>query len=306
MDETTAEKLAGLLADCAATGNTDELVKQADFKQLLFPLVGAGIGGASGYMLTDKEKDKHRNALYGALTGGLSGAGAQLAAPLVSDWWNSVTNKSDASTTTPTIDSVTKPTGEPIKPKTPTGTDVAGPAGGVGGAIAGWLTRKKFDTPLEAATKLTTGAGKGSKAHPAADFFKKLFEAKQLGTPAADLLPKQPGLAAGTAHPSLEPLKNFISRGGDVKKLADPKIRQALEDAYKHLNKSTRGPTTLPTGTMLELMRLQSSRPGIVMRTLRGAGRAGVGGFAGSYAGDWVYRTLANMLSGDKPGAKTE
>lgn len=79
MDNQTAEKFAALFADCAVTGNSAELVKQAGIESLILPaLVGAGVGGSAGYLGTQKEKNKARNAAYGALTGGLSGAGLQL------------------------------------------------------------------------------------------------------------------------------------------------------------------------------------------------------------------------------------
>ena len=95
MDSNAVDKFAELFAKCAATGDSAPLRKEAAAQslvkeaitaaQLLMPLGGAAIGGAAGYLGTDSEKRKLRNALYGALTGGVAGAGAQLAAPMFKD-----------------------------------------------------------------------------------------------------------------------------------------------------------------------------------------------------------------------------
>jgi hypothetical protein len=80
MDEQTAGKFAELLGKCAATGDSRELVKQAGLPEILLAsLAGAGVGGAAGYFGTEKEKNKARNAAYGALTGGLGAGGLQTA-----------------------------------------------------------------------------------------------------------------------------------------------------------------------------------------------------------------------------------
>lgn len=83
MDDQTIEKFAELFANCAVTGNTAELRKEAAAQKLvkeaidpllvLGPLAGLGIGAAGGYYGTSDEKRKKRNAIYGALTGGLTG-----------------------------------------------------------------------------------------------------------------------------------------------------------------------------------------------------------------------------------------
>lgn len=92
MNETTVEKFASLFANCAVSGNSSELRKEAAAHQLvkqaegelaaalpwLLPIAGAGVGGLAGYFGTEDEKRKRRNALYGALTGGLLGAGTGL------------------------------------------------------------------------------------------------------------------------------------------------------------------------------------------------------------------------------------
>lgn len=95
MDLNAVNTFSELLAKCAAGGDIAPLRKEAAAQslvkeaitasQLLMPLGGAAIGGAAGYLGTDNEKRKLRNALYGALTGGVAGAGAQLAAPMFKD-----------------------------------------------------------------------------------------------------------------------------------------------------------------------------------------------------------------------------
>lgn len=95
MDSNAVDKFAELFAKCAAAGDSAPLRKEAAAQslvkeaitatQLLMPLGGAAIGGAAGYLGTDNEKRKLRNALYGALTGGVAGTGAQLASPMIKD-----------------------------------------------------------------------------------------------------------------------------------------------------------------------------------------------------------------------------
>jgi hypothetical protein len=95
MDSNAVDKFAGLFAKCAAAGDREPLRKEAAAQslvkeaitatQLLMPLGGAALGGAAGYLGTDNEKRKLRNALYGALTGGVAGTGAQLASPMIKD-----------------------------------------------------------------------------------------------------------------------------------------------------------------------------------------------------------------------------
>jgi hypothetical protein len=95
MDLNAVNTFSELLAKCAAAGDIAPLRKEAAAQslvkeaitasQLLMPLGGAALGGAAGYLGTDNEKRKLRNALYGALTGGVAGTGAQLAAPMFKD-----------------------------------------------------------------------------------------------------------------------------------------------------------------------------------------------------------------------------
>jgi hypothetical protein len=95
MHDQLAEKFAELFAKCAATGDTSELRKEAAAHNLvkeaegiadvltnpllLAPLGGATIGGLTGYYGTKKDKNKQRNALIGALTGGLGGLSGAVA-----------------------------------------------------------------------------------------------------------------------------------------------------------------------------------------------------------------------------------
>lgn len=96
MQNELIEKFAALLAECATTGNKAALQKEAAAQELIkeainpayligAPLLGATAGGLAGYYGTDKAKKRKRNALYGALIGGLGGAGGAMLAPAVSD-----------------------------------------------------------------------------------------------------------------------------------------------------------------------------------------------------------------------------
>lgn len=80
MDDQLAEKFAGLFAECAVTGDVDALrEKTAAINPLLAAGLGATVGGGIGYLGTSKKKNKLRNAIYGALTGGLGTGGLALA-----------------------------------------------------------------------------------------------------------------------------------------------------------------------------------------------------------------------------------
>jgi hypothetical protein len=96
MHDQLAEKFAELFAECAATGDTSELRKEAAAHALvktaepsiadvltnpllLAPLGGATVGGLTGYYGTKKDKNKKRNAAIGALTGGLGGLSGAIA-----------------------------------------------------------------------------------------------------------------------------------------------------------------------------------------------------------------------------------
>lgn len=96
MHEQLIEKFAALFAECATTGRADALHKEAAAHSLikssdnavlsaltnplvLAPLGGAAVGGLTGYYGTKKDKNKKRNAMYGALSGGLGSLGLAVA-----------------------------------------------------------------------------------------------------------------------------------------------------------------------------------------------------------------------------------
>jgi hypothetical protein len=95
MNEQLIEKFASALAACATTGDNaalqkeaadNKLIKSAISPMLYAPLLSAGIGGLGGYYGTSgKEKHKRRNALYGAIGGGLTGFAGAALAPVISD-----------------------------------------------------------------------------------------------------------------------------------------------------------------------------------------------------------------------------
>lgn len=156
MHDQLAEKFAALFAKCAATGDTTELRKEAAahslvkaaINPLLAGAIGAVGGGGAGYIGTEKKKNKLRNALYGALTGGLGSAGGALAynslnGPLVSppNRDPAITTDAAGKLTAPKIiyDLSSKNPDNPISKRRP--LIAAGP-GAAGGAF---LTGKALD-----------------------------------------------------------------------------------------------------------------------------------------------------------------
>jgi hypothetical protein len=88
MNEITSKRFVDLMAKCAVSGAADDLYKEAADHALVksssplmwaLPAAGAAAGGALGYFGTEDEKRKKRNALYGVLTGGLTGLGGAIA-----------------------------------------------------------------------------------------------------------------------------------------------------------------------------------------------------------------------------------
>jgi len=218
MNEQTTEKFASLLGVYATTGNSAGLQKEAAESGLIksaisslmyMPLIGAGIGGASGYFGTSgKEKHKQRNALYGALTGGLGGFAGAALTPVVKEMLSAKADPAAA----PAADTAGK--------KEPPGSVYGGPnstplggaavlaggvAGGVGGARSGgWLYDRVTGTKPDhgSLARLADAAGKATKGKtgPAAKneygVLKKIFEANnQRNQPIAaslDALPAVP------------------------------------------------------------------------------------------------------------------
>jgi len=279
---------------------------------LLLPLGGASAGGAAGYLTTKKEKNKARNAAYGALMGGLSGAGAQL----VRNWLAHNPGAAGGA-------------GGGDKPATlpPAGTAAADAAGAIGGGVAGWrgggalgdyikskLPKNWVDPPRDGeltrladakpkSTIVQRAMGKAPK-NSFGDFFKSLLEKHDTGPAgrgeplSASLNPVADAVASAAREKSLADLLRTASLGND------PATRQErvklLTEAARLAGETGRGPIPADLLTQLEKMRFT---PG--QRALRTAGkfapRVGggiLGGLGGEYLADRLYRMGVNALSG--------
>jgi hypothetical protein len=151
MTEHDIEKFAGAFAQYAATGDNQKFIKSAvDLSSLLFPLIGAGVGGAAGYLGSDKQKDKERNALYGALIGGLGGTGVQLAKPVLRNLFNGAPP------------AVTPPS--PAAPGTAAPTDITGGTSGLSSSpiLPGIITNGNAAIGAALGNPTTIGGGVGS------------------------------------------------------------------------------------------------------------------------------------------------
>jgi hypothetical protein len=319
MDDQTIEKLAEMLGKCATTGDSNELVKFAAPDNSVLPLLlagggGAALGGAAGYLGTKKEKNKARNAMYGALTGGLSGAGLRLAA-------NALTSSerpdlggerglSSSGGVLGAIHAVTKPV-HSLK-------GVAGFLGGAGlsdklvGQGAGAGAAKLYDRitgghartgELDFAAQkgkldgnvTLPGRGKGKATTlSVSDALKSIFE--HYG-PRNNKIPS----ANTQTGADLNELLRTKSLGTTAKQRAAQLT--ALESALKAV--TSNGRARLPGSFMTDLEKAYSGPRG---RNLSARGARGlvdfIGGTAGSLIADPAARFLYNMFDGDYKAGK--
>jgi len=183
MHDQLAEKFAALFAQAATTGDTAELRKEAAAHALvkaggftdvatspfvLAPLAGAAIGGTAGYVNTKKDKRKLRNALYGALTGGLGGLGGAMLLPQAKELLRGADDKKDSGPTDLTTNGVKLP------------SLIGDPAGAATGGYFGqkWLAdwvSKKFPANAGELDRLAnlkrTGSGKPDYLKPLTELF---------------------------------------------------------------------------------------------------------------------------------------
>jgi hypothetical protein len=288
MDEQTAEKFAELLGKCAATGDSRELVKQAGLPEILLAsLAGAGVGGAAGYFGTEKEKNKARNAAYGALTGGLGAGGLQTAYHYL---------------------------GNSQSPK------IDGAASGTGNTINKALTGA-FNTVTLPFQSLAAASGLGfanlplgskSIATRAADSAVGLYDritgksvnTGSLATALTEGKIKSLRGGKGAIDPAriLQSIIDANPKNPVVKKLQlrgqfanDPAIAQ---QQVAQLNSLTKPPQQLPGDFLTQLQKAHKGPRGRVM-----AGRAGrvggnLAGIAGGLGTEYVLNTLYNLLQG--------
>lgn len=264
MQNELAEKFAALLAECATTGNNAELQKEAAAHALIkeavnpayligAPLLGATVGGLSGYYGTDKAKRRYRNALYGALVGGLGGLGGALAAPVVSDMLKGKGPVAGPVASKPLPNDGTTNAGRG------TVQELANIGGIAGGAGAGWrASGNAYNKIVDYIYGPGASAGRGGELSrlqnekvapkakgapgktPYADALSRLFEAHG----PADA-PLAASLNAPTAHPGKAPVKpvppvnptthpGFVSGHPDSLKAMDT-YNKALADYHNQM-----------------------------------------------------------------------
>lgn len=308
MHDQLAEKFAELFAKCAATGDTSELRKEAAAHALvkeaegsiadvlanpllLAPLGGAAVGGVTGYYGTKKDKNKQRNALIGALTGGLGGLSGAIAlggSPVSG-------GDKDGDWTTNAL-------------KTP--RYLADTLGITGGAVAGgkWLgsvADKYFPSHAGELTRLAKQpgvvaslVGKATKGkaptNPYAKPLQQLFDRyERAGVRVENLMP------AGSSSDAIARAKSILdtkSLGSGprsartlIQMLEGVVDQKTLDKLFPNVRHTAAGGTVRSTGTLhSDLARVQRHTPGRVAR--------GVGGTGGALAGGFLTDIVLNFL----------
>jgi hypothetical protein len=319
MHDQLAEKFAELFAKCATTGDTAELRKEAAAHNLvkeaegsiadvltnpllLAPLGGATVGGLTGYYGTKKDKNKQRNALIGALTGGLGGLSGAVA----------FGGKP--------VDGGDKP-GDWTTNALKTPRYLADTLGITGGAVAGgkWLggvADKYFPSHVGELDRLAKQPGavksvinrvtKGkAPTNPYAKPLQQLFERfDRNGGDARNLMPR--GSSATDVARAADVLKTRSLGGGSSRQLiqmlegvVDQKTLDKLFPSARH---TASGGSVRSTGTLhSDLAKVQRRTPG---RVARGAGGL-VGGVGGGLLTDWLVNLLQNRGAQAAGGAPT-
>jgi hypothetical protein len=297
MDANTTEKFAELLGQCAATGDSRELLKQAN---VLYPLAagagGALAGGAIGYFGTEKEKNKQRNALYGALTGGLSSAGLQLAWPAINFAVESVSSGDKGSDALPPD--------SPFIPNTVRGAGL-GAVGGLGAAEGSGLSKGVGSAFTKLYDRLRGTHSRSGELSAAL----KPSAIKPLGgrnaVDPARLI--QAAIEQNSTNPAVRKLLrtgSFGDPGGAIKTVSGRAIgtvkREATADALDALVKKTfKGKQSLPPDFLSQLDKAYKGPRG--RRIAGGVGRYGtnaLGAYGGSLIGDFITRLVGNLRTG--------
>jgi hypothetical protein len=320
MHDQLAEKFAELFAECAATGDTSELRKEAAAHNLvkeaegiadvltnpllMAPLGGATIGGVTGYYGTKKDKNKKRNAAIGALTGGLGGLSGAIAfggKPVDG-------GAKDGDWTTNAL-------------KTPRYlADALGITGGAvaGGKFFGGIADKYFPSHAGELTRLAkqpgvlaSAVGKVTKGkaptNPYAKPLQQLFERyERAGVRVENLMP------AGSSSDAIARAKSILDTKslGSGPRSARTLIQmlegvvdgKTLEKLFPNVRHTAAGGPVRSTGTLhSDLAKVQRRTPG---RVARGAGGL-VGGTAGGLLTDWLVNLLQNRGAQAAGGAPT-
>jgi hypothetical protein len=313
MHEKLAEKFAELFAECATTGNTAPLQKEAAahslIKKAINPLyAGAGgalVGGAAGYLGTKKQKDKLRNALYGAAISGLGSAGGAAAyntyAPAISSLFSSpagdkadkAESKGDGDKGKPGEDAV-KPPAAPTD-LTTHGTGyagaggravVAGGAGAYGGQRLGGYLTDRFAPgngrrgELKRLADMYDSAGGGKGGGPArghARALNEILEAERIDM----MAPGQPANALRSRNYKGQTL------GGKDRTREALRLADAMNERLSSKQQINR------TGTLLtDLDKVRGRKLHTTNRVIGGT----LGGLGGNLAGGWLQNIIANYV----------
>jgi hypothetical protein len=317
MQEQLAEKFAHLLAQCAATGNTAELQKEAAAHELvkeaasplslgLASLGGAAVGGLGGYYGTDssKEKNRRRNALYGAISGAIAAPAARVAVPHLLELLQG------KSAPVPSVEP--KPETPPVKGLAGVGKTVADTAtnsvtnnaaltGAGAGAIVGARAGAKNPGALSGAaarqgelSRLTaTAGGKGSPR-----YLQTLAELRHTPTASQNAAAILKNDVLGVP---LAPTKQTLTTRIFGQQI-DPAYRNNQANALaqqinKQLpaNRQITGPTLLAA-----LEKLPKNQRTGAMGALRGGARGGGIGLLGGMGLEALMRVLSNSVTDPK------
>ena len=319
MQEQLAEKFAHLLAECAATGNTAELQKEAAEHQLvkeaasplslaLASLGGAAVGGLGGYYGTDssKEKNRRRNALYGALSGAIGGPAIRVAVPHI---FELLQGKAD-----PAPSVMPKSEQVPAKGLSGVGRAVAdtatsnaaltgGIAGGIGGAVHGGRNPGTLSGAAGRKNELSTLAkapgGKNSPKLLSPDAQSALGALRQnpngVGPTVAAILKNDAlGLPVNPVKPTLK-TRIFGQPIDDATRLAHAELLAARLNQDLPANKQMKGPNLLAV-----LDKLPNRPRSRGMGALRGGALGGAGGLLGGLGIETLMRLFSNAATDPK------
>lgn len=329
MNEQLAEKFAEVLAKCAATGCSVDLRKEAADNKLIkealepiagispyayMPAIGAAVSGLGGYLTTQDEKKKLRNAMYSAGIGGLVGLGA----PAIADAFKSVAGGNSplasvdvadpAIANNPAVQAAAAAAAADHKSGVPVNepSTVGGVTARLGAdAAAGGLAYRY--TPGGRRGELGRVVGrKPNASNPAYQQLQEVLNARSKGTSVRDILhPSAAPLTAGqqaTVDKVEKMFRGDMFRGnrnslGTLTSTRQENLRtleQALVDRAKRI--TPKGGPKL-TGNQMNLTDFDAVRRGFKRR-----GAAGIGAAAATDAAiQWIQNYMARQGASENP-----